>query len=312
MRAAPMAHLERALRATDEPDPEQRGYRLASAEGAVLAYERIGVLSSEEAERWRTRLADAASGRGLEVERPLSEDARAAGADYLGRLLARVAPLRRRPDTGEFTVQTECASAIDALHAVGALDDSEHADWHARLLAAEAPWLDDPAPPSGRDVAYAIEIPAETDEEAAEDAAAQAAWEARPEAATVSRVVIGSPERHAGLAMVALCVHEDATSLHFHFLGGHAPPEASQRKSLKAFSDLVDGLEPPALRDDRGTVYEPVDPHPNSASGTGGVPDSERRQVVTGAWLYTPAALADAAAFVAEQGAERWTLTAAP
>jgi hypothetical protein len=128
----------------------------------------------------------------------------------------------------------------------------------------------------------------------------------------VRRVVIGSPERHAGLAMVALTVHEDATSLHFHFLGGYAPPETSQGRSLKAFSDLVDGLEPPTLRDDRGTAYEPVDPRPNSASGAGGMPNGDRRQVVAGAWLYTPAAPADATTFFAEQETEGWTLTSAP
>jgi hypothetical protein len=213
---------------------------------------------------------------------------------------------------GEFTVQAECASAIDTLHAVGALDEGEHADWHARLLAAEAPWLDDPAPPSGCDVAYAIEIPPETEEEAAEDAAAQPAWEARPKAETMRRVVIGSRERHAGLAMVAVCVHEDATSLHFHFLGGSAPSETSQGRSLREFSDLVDRLEAPSLRDDRGTSYDPVDPRPVSASGAGGMPDDDRRQVVTGAWLYTPAAPAEATAFFAERGAECWTLTGAP
>jgi hypothetical protein len=37
-----MAQLERGLRAIDEPDPEQRGYRHAAADGAVLAYERTG------------------------------------------------------------------------------------------------------------------------------------------------------------------------------------------------------------------------------------------------------------------------------
>jgi hypothetical protein len=133
----------------------------------------------------------------------------------------------------------------------------------------------------------------------------------RPKAATVSRVVIGSPERHAGLAMVALCVHEDATSVHFHLLGAYAPPEASQRKSVQAFWDLVDGLEPPTLRDDRGTAYEPVDPRPGSASGTGSMPGSDRRQVVTGAWVYTPAAPDDATAFFAEQADWRWTLPSA-
>jgi hypothetical protein len=311
MRAAALRYLERGLRTIDDCDAEYRRPAVATVDGAVLAFERIGLLSSEEAARWRARFADAAAGRGIEVEPPLSDDARAAGADYLAGLLARVAPFRRRPDADEITIQEECASAIETLHAVGALDEGEHADWDTRLLAAEAPWLDEPPPPSTGDVAYAIEIPPETEEEAAEDAADQAAWEARPKAEVMRRVVIGSPERHAGLAMVAVCVHEDATSLHFHFLGGTAPSDAAHGRSLKAFSDLVDRLEPPTLRDDRGTAYEPVHPRPVSASGSGGIPGEERRVVVTGAWLYTPAAPADATTFIAQLAAECWTLTAA-
>jgi hypothetical protein len=42
------------------------------------------------------------------------------------------------------------------------------------------------------------------------------------------------------------------------------------------------------------------------------MPDSDRLQVFTGAWLYMPAAPADATAFMAELAAESWTLSAAP
>lgn len=41
------------------------------------------------------------------------------------------------------------------------------------------------------------------------------------------------------------------------------------------------------------------------------MPDGDRRKVVTGAWIYLPAAPADAAAFFTELAAKRWTLTAA-
>jgi hypothetical protein len=41
------------------------------------------------------------------------------------------------------------------------------------------------------------------------------------------------------------------------------------------------------------------------------MPDVDRRQVVTGAWLDTPAAPADATTFSARLAAERWTLTVA-
>jgi hypothetical protein len=63
---------------------------------------------------------------------------------------------------------------------------------------------------------------------------------------------------------------------------------------------------------DRGTTYEPVHPRPVSGSGAGAMPDGDRRQVVTGAWLYTPAAPADVSTFIMALAAERWTLTAAP
>jgi hypothetical protein len=78
-----------------------------------------------------------------------------------------------------------------------------------------------------------------------------------------------------------------------------------------SFSELVEGLEPPTLRGDRGTAYETVHPRPSSAPGSGRMPDGDRRQLVTGAWIYTPAAPADAAALFAQLAAGRWTLTAA-
>jgi hypothetical protein len=43
------------------------------------------------------------------------------------------------------------------------------------------------------------------------------------------------------------------------------------------------------------------------------MPDGDHRQVVAGAWLYTPAAPADVTTFfIAQLAAEPWTLTAAP
>ena len=179
------------------------------------------------------------------------------------------------------------------------------------MLAAQAPWLDDPTPPQGG-LAWAISIPPETPEEAAEDAAFEAAWAARPKAETTRRVVTGSPERHGGLAMIALAVHEDATSLHFHFVGEPAPAAAPSRHSRRAFKDALDALVPPALRDNRGVAYEPVEPRPISASSHSSEPDSDPRRVIIGAWLYTPTARDEATAFEIEQAGGRWTLPATP
>jgi hypothetical protein len=160
--------------------------------------------------------------------------------------------------------------------------------------AAEGPW--------------AISIPPETPEEAAEDAAFEAAWAARPKARTTRRVVTGSPERHAGQAMVALAVYEDATGLHFHFVGDPVSADAPSPHSTRDFDDALDALGPPALRDDRGTAYEPVEPRPVSASSHSREPDSDPRRVIIGAWLYTPAAPDQAATFEIEQAGGRWTL----
>jgi hypothetical protein len=302
MRDAALARLESLLRqasyrGADQPEP-------AYLEGTLLAYQRIGVLSRSEADRWRARLAGAAGDWDAEPEPPLPEAARAAGARYLERLVAEVPRLRRNPTPEERAADAECLSALEALRAVGALDECEHAEWSRRLLVAQAPWVDDPPPPG--EGPWAISIPPETPEQAAEDAACEAAWAARPKAETTRRVVTGSPERHAGLAMIALAVHEDATSLHFHFVGERAAAD----HSLMAFDEVLDALVPPALRDDRGVAYQPVDARPVSASSHSSEPDPDPRRVIIGTWLYTPAAPDEATTFEIEQAGQRWTLRA--
>ncbi|MGH2713958.1 MAG: hypothetical protein ACRDM7_08750 [Thermoleophilaceae bacterium] len=307
MRDASLARLEWLLRQARYPGPDQP--TCAYLEGTLLAYERIGALSSSEADRWRVRLAGAATERDTEPEPPLPEAVRAAGIRYLERLVADVPRLRRNPTPEERAAGAECSSALEALRAVGVLDEREHSEWSRGLLAAQAPWLDDPPPPG--EGPWAISIPPETPEEAAEAAAFEAAWAARPKAETTRRVVTGSPERHAGLAMIALAVHEDATGLHFHFVGEPAPVDEPSPHSMRAFDDALDALVPPALRDDRGTAYEPVEPRPVSASSHSSEPDSDPRLVIIGAWLYTPAAPDEAATFEIEQAGGRWTLPVA-
>ena len=210
---------------------------------------------------------------------------------------------RRNPTPEERARDAECSSALEALRAVGWLDEREHRDWSRRLLAAQAPWVDHPPASEGP---WAISIPPETPEEAAEDAAFEAAWAARPKAKTTRRVVTGSPARHAGLAMIALAVHEDATSLHFHFVGEPAPVDHPSRD----FEEALDALAPPALSDDQGMPYEPVEPRPVSASSHSSEPDSDPRRAIIGTWLYTPAAPDEAATFQIEQAGRHWTLPA--
>jgi hypothetical protein len=101
-----------------------------------------------------------------------------------------------------------------------------------------------------------------------------------------------------------------ATGLYFHFVGEPAPAGAPRPHSKRAFDDALDALVQPALRDDRGTTYEPVDLRPVSASSHSREPDSDRRRVIIGVWLYTPAAPDQATSFEIEQDGERWTLPA--
>jgi hypothetical protein len=302
MRDAALARLESLLRRAGERDPDEGTWAPAYVEGALLAYERIGALFTREVDRWRVRLAAAASEWDADPDPPLPEVARAAATRYLDRLLAEVPRFRRNPTPEERAADAECESALETLRTVGLLDQREHTEWSRRRLAAQAPWIDDVPPPD--EGPWVISIPPETPEEAAADAAFEAAWAARPKAETTGRVVTGSPERHGGLAMLALAVHEDATSLHFHFVG---EPLAADHSS-RSLDDALDALAPPALRDDRGIVYEPVDPRPVSASSHSSEPDSDPRQAIIGAWLYTPAASDEAATFRIEQAGGRWTL----
>jgi hypothetical protein len=307
MRDAAMAHLEQLLSQAGVPDdPYQPTREPAYVEGILLAYERIGVLSRSEADRWRVRLAGAATERDAEPDPPLPEADRAAGFQYLERLVEGAPRLRRNETPAERAAGAECSIALEALRAVGLLDHREHTEWDRRLLAVQAPWVEDPPGPD--EGPWAISIPPETPEEAAEDAAFEAAWAARPKAKTTRRVITGSPERHGGLAMIALAVHEDATSLLFHFVGEPATVDAPSPHSHRAFEEALDALDPPALCDDLGIAYEPVEPRPISASSHSREPDPDPRRVITGTWLYTPAAPDEATTFNVEHADGRWTL----
>jgi len=306
MRQAAMEHLESWLVDARDPDLEQRRWKLAYADGGITAYERLGILSPVEAARWRERFAREDS-EGVDSA-TLGPGARVAAERYVADLVGRVTPLRRTPGSGSGQAVAECQTAIDALHAVGALGEHGYASWRARLLAAQAPWLDHPTSPPPPNALFAISVPPENAEQAAEDAAYAAAWAARPKAKQIRRVVIGTAERHDDLVIVAVIVHEDATSLHFHFLG---EPEGSgdPRQHLDAFRKTTDGLIPPILRDNTGSKYEPVDKRPSACNGAGGMPDPNRRQAISGSWLYTPAAPTDADAFVAQRDGHHWLLT---
>ena len=115
-------------------------------------------------------------------------------------------------------------------------------------------------------------------------------------------MLTGSPERHDGIAITAIIVHENAMAVHFHHVG---EPMGRAGLELRGFTTSVDGLTPPALVDDRGGTYEATLERPNSANGTGGIPDPDRRRVITGWWLYTPAPPDDAQRFTV---GDRWQI----
>jgi hypothetical protein len=185
MRHEALAHLEGLLPRAGEPDPDEGTWAPAYGEGALLAYERIGALLTSEVDRWRVRLAAAASEWDADPDPPLPEAARAAATRYLERLLAEVPRVRRNPTPEERAADAECESALETLRTVGLLDQREHTEWSRRLLAVQAPWVDDPPPPD--EGPWIISIPPETPEEAAADAAFEAAWAARPKAETTGR-----------------------------------------------------------------------------------------------------------------------------
>lgn len=128
MRDAALAHVERWLRELEDSDRDQREWKLTYAHAAVRAYEHIGMLDSDEATRWRDRFSDDGARR-PSVAGELDDSARAAGVHHLAELVERVRPLRRQPDPDNVARLTQCSVAIDALRAVGALDDDEETQW---------------------------------------------------------------------------------------------------------------------------------------------------------------------------------------
>ncbi|MGH2701336.1 MAG: hypothetical protein ACRDJ2_06110 [Actinomycetota bacterium] len=301
MRDAAIVHLHELVWDADDPAPEQREWKVSEAEGALLAFERLGVLSAEDAVSWRDRLV----GRADAEAEPIDSQAWASGKKVLAELIDEVPQLRRQPSDEQIAKSAECAAAIDAFHAIGGLTDDERGEWQRKRLAKEAPWLDE-VPTPGDGVAIAISVPPETAEEAAEDRALEEEWAARPKAENVMRVIGGSSAVQAGLAIVALVVHEDATTVHFHSVGDPIPDEEDE--ALEGFTTAVDALTPPRLVDDQGTVYVAVGDRPASATGTGGFAGVSRRRVVAGSWQYKPAAPQAATRFEAELDGRTWTL----
>ena len=273
--------------------------RLAYLEGAVHAYERLGLLSGEEAARWRQRLAEPEDE--IELRSELGPEALAAAENYLAELVARVRRIRPWPDAAASRRYAECEAAIAVLHDVGVLDDEAESRWLAESWRRRSPWRTRPGELPLDGGPPAISLPCDNEPQAAEDAAKSQKLE------MIRRVIIGSPGRQGDLAIVALVVHRAATSLHFHYLGGAQPDE--QPFCTEPAGESLQLLSPPALQDDAGQRYKPVDDRPDAAGRAWwGTPRAHEREAITGYWLYTPAAPADAREFTIERAGYSWTL----
>jgi hypothetical protein len=299
--------LERWWEETRDPSPRQRMWKQRHALAGVLAFERVGLLSAEQATRWRDRLTDPGDEK-IDAGSELGAPAHAAAERFLADLVERLTPLRREPDPATIRQHAECDAAIEALHAVGVLDLYERASWYEASSSKKAPWRNEPLVPPEGSFAIALHVPPENEAQAERDAARAAAWEARPTAAKIIRVVGGGSERHRDLAIVGLVVHEDATALHFHYLGERQGDLGERERTLDSFQRVNERLQPPVLQDDEGRTYEPVGERPASSSGAGGIPDPDRREAITGRWLYTPAAPPSAGEFTVSHNEASWKL----
>lgn len=106
-------------------------------------------------------------------------------------------------------------------------------------------------------------------------------------------------------------VHAQATSLHFHYLGRPATqiPAFEAEYSREGPDEAFARLTPPALHDNTGQMYEPTSQRPDPAAvGWVGPAHPDHREVITGYWLYTPAAAPGAHTFTIERNSHRWTL----
>ncbi len=309
MRAATDAHLYLLLEIASQVPPDRRAGARADLEASVFVYERLGVISAAEANRWRERAVNpvGCSGRGTPSP-PLSADAITAGRRYLTALLERIsAP---GPAADEF------GQALDTLLAVGALDDAERARWRLALHHATGAPI---GPPDSLEQAFLTlrrGTPSSLENRPGYVVAPAATGAARPpparpRAAEIGGVVLGAPERRQGLAIVALLHHEDAVRLYFHHLGEAEDPNWPAFERLERRREATHALTPPALSDNAGTTYTPVDDRPASATGPGGSPDTPVRMVSHGSWLYTPAASQDVSCFTVQLGQDRWLLQSA-
>jgi len=290
----------------NDPDPEQRDWKLTHVNGLLTAAAAIDLLDEDEIQDWRAALHGARPAPGA------GDSARA--AEHLEALAAAIKPLSRASDADAAEASGRFSAALEALGSVGLLAEDEVRRWRERALRSEAPWLGadetaEVAAMQGGGGIVSIGVPAQSPEEQAADALAQAEWDRLLLRGPVRTLQLTTPVRDEdGVAILAVVTREDTVEVHYHHVGG----PAGELDPFEQFQFQCEhGLQAPRLEDDQGTTYDAVSATPVSSSGTGGTPDPERPVVQSGVWRYTPAAPRTVLHFTVTTATARWRSTSA-
>ncbi len=223
----------------------------AWADGALDALVAIGVVSEEEAGRWRARFRETMRGvPDAAVDQQVRERAHA----YVGELLARIPRDRKAGLEASF----EFEDVLNALRHIEIFSDGELRVWFDRLNER-----------LGR-----VQGPTRGD------------GERQCTLSELRRVVVGPPERRGGIRVVGFEMYDDGVVLRWHLVRlapdaqGHVPPlpdevegeEAARRAREPSF----------ALNDDLGTAYR------FHSGGAGRAGSAFGPSVSTGHALFTP------------------------
>lgn len=264
----------------------------------IDAAEAAGLIMPERAAEWRR----------LSLDPPPAQGDAAAAERHLTGLLEELRPMSYPAVPTDLPARHRFHAGLDALASAGVVDGTAAARWRERALQIEAPWLapGDRAAVLAHRGPVAIAVPLGSPELQAVVAGEEARYERMARrGAPVAVLAADRVHRHDGVAVIAAVIRTDSTEVMFHFVGG---PQGDLEEGFHRFGEVTGGLEPPALTDPAGTVYDAVDGRPVSSQGSGGPPDPERPLVIVGVWRYQPAAPVAAPAFTAEWRGERWTL----
>ena len=204
--------------------------------GGVEALWAIGVLDEEEALAWCSRFLSAVEGADDSPQEASPDPAAAMRARrLLDERLARVAASASGDD--EQAAISHFDEAIRAVGVAGALSQEEIADFQSRLAER--------ASVEGWERFSALRR-------------SPLPWQGTE----LERVVIGPPERHAGLAITHVELHADALVLHWHRVAaielpqGREPSRAERARAVRAAYEPREPLL--EVSDDLGTGYRSV------------------------------------------------------